>query len=72
MTPIRLLWVGDVLATCQLCPAPLTTGFIDGRTVNGPWAIMCPDCHAVFGCGLGTGNGQRYEKRGTDWEKVEG
>jgi len=34
--------------------------FIDGRTKVGMWAIMCTDCHAEYGVGLGIGRGQAY------------
>lgn len=53
-------WSGEV-DNCQLCNQPITTEFIDGKTVMGPWAIMCRACHSQYGCGLGTGRGQLYE-----------
>lgn len=60
-------WLGDDPKRCDLCNVVITRkhGFVDGRTVNGPWAIMCGktqnDCHGRYGAGLGTGRGQRYE-----------
>ncbi len=47
--------------------------FIDGKTIQGPWAIMSPASHEAYGVGLGLGRGQRYEVQ-TDgrWLKVEG
>ena len=66
------MWFGERPAKCDLCGAHFKSRdhFIDGRTVYGPWGIMCDGCHARHGCGLGTGKGQRYS-----WdtlEKVEG
>lgn len=67
-------WLSPV-GDCDMCHKPLTpTGvIIDGATSFGPWALMCPPCHATYGRGLGTGSGQQYER--TDdgrWLKVEG
>lgn len=46
---------------------------IDGRTVMGPWALMTPSSHRHYGCGLGLGKGQKYEKQDDGkWLKVEG
>jgi hypothetical protein len=56
-------WCGDVEADCQLCNKPIGDTFIDGRTVMGPWANMCPKCHRGSGTGLGLGKGQRYQKQ---------
>lgn len=36
--------------------------FVDGKTVHGPWANMCPRCHNEVGCGLGVGRGQCYQR----------
>lgn len=65
-------WLGSAPEKCDLCGAKITETFIDGRTVMGPWAKMCNNCHTMFGVGLGTGFGQRYKKNGTDWIKTEG
>ena len=52
---------------------PVIDEFIDGKTIMGPWAIMCPHSHAMNGVGLCTGLGQRYEKQDDGrWLKVEG
>ena len=59
-------WVGDAPAACDLCHATLTSVFVDGRTKHGPWANMCPRCHASAGCGLGLGKGQKYTKQAAD------
>lgn len=42
-------------------PVPLAR--VDGRTVYGPWANMCLECHDRIGVGLGTGKGQRLVLR---------
>lgn len=56
---------------CQLCDKPFKPGdtLIDGNTVFG-WAVICDSCHAAYGCGLGTGRGQKYEHGNP--QKVEG
>jgi len=67
------MWVGSVPDKCEVSGEPIDKVFIDGQTVfNGSWAIMCPKCHEKFGKGLGTGKGQKYEKQGEDYVKVEG
>lgn len=45
---------------CDICQAKIVDCFIDGRTARGPWANMCPACHAHYGVGLGMGRGQKY------------
>lgn len=53
--------------------ADIEDTFIDGATVMGPWAIMTPSSHAVNGCGIGTGRGQRYERQEDGrWKKTAG
>lgn len=54
-------WQGSKPTNCDLCTMPLKTTFVDGRTKMGPWGLLCPTCHASHGCGLGTGNGQKYD-----------
>jgi hypothetical protein len=64
-------WMGAKPDSCDLCGHVLKSGqFIDGKTVHGPWAIMCPTCHLMYGVGLGTGLGQRYD--GFTLKKLEG
>lgn len=46
---------------------------IDGKTVQGPWALMVPAVHRLYGVGLGLGRGQKYVKQPDGkWLKVEG
>ena len=57
-------------ANCNFCERDLNgQEFVDGKTVFGPWAIMCLNCYRDKGVGLGTGKGQRYDGKG---KKVEG
>lgn len=66
-------WFGNPPEQCDICRADITDTFIDGKTIHGPWANMCPACHKNYGIGLGTGRGQKYTKQGPiDWVKVEG
>jgi len=48
--------------------------FIDGKTKEGPWAIMSIDSWRLYSRGqLGQGWGQRYKKqKDGKWLKVEG
>lgn len=43
------------LPKCSFCDGIAT---VDGKTVDGPWAYMCPRCFLKFGVGLGLGRGQ--------------
>ena len=63
-------WLGTLPEKCDICGIILTAIFIDGRTIHGPWANMCPECHKKHGCGLGTGYGQQYDINTT--KKIEG
>ena len=57
-------WLGK-RDKCDLCKRDITKEqFIDGRTVYGMWALMCVFCHAMYGKGLGTGFGQKYDVSG--------
>ena len=49
--------------TCDSCGGPLSLAFVDGRTTQGSWAKMCLDCFSLFGVGLGTGKGQKYDAK---------
>jgi hypothetical protein len=51
---------------CDICGAILhdtSEYFVDGKTIYGPWALMCPICHEDVGCGLGCGLGQKYDTK---------
>lgn len=58
--PIRK-WGGEVPVKCDGCGDILKGTFVDGRTIFGPWAIMCENCHTTHGVGLGIGKGQKYD-----------
>ena len=56
-------WTSEV-SQCDLCGIDLITQpyFVDGKYSNsGAWAIMCPKCHLLHGCGVGIGLGQAYD-----------
>jgi hypothetical protein len=65
-------WIGDAPTECDVCHNYIDTDFVDGRSKWGSWANMCLACHSMVGVGLGTGMGQRYERMGDEWIKVEG
>lgn len=57
-------WLGPIPA-CDFCGKPGSAeGFVDGKTKLGPWASMCPRCHAEHGVGIGQGRGQEYDSAG--------
>ena len=66
----RKKWLGTLPEKCDICGIILTAVFIDSRTIRGPWANMCSKCHKEYGCGTGTGYGQKYDINTT--EKIEG
>ena len=67
-------WCGSKPESCDICMSKISDMFIDGRTVYGPWANMCPACYQQVGVGLGTGKGQKYklEPDTCKFYKVEG
>lgn len=63
-------WTGTV-KDCDLCHRPIQYTFVDGRTKDGRWAIMCPACRIEQGREkLGVGLGQKYERRGGDFVRT--
>ena len=65
----KKIWMGS---TKCICGEELSKTIIDGMTVNGSWAVMCPKCHKIYGVGLGTGKGQKYVRDEVgDFVKVE-
>lgn len=74
-------WCGNPPSLCDICKNAIITAFIDGATKMGPWACMCPKCHASNGIGIGPGMGQRYQAvnthmeiggTGIEWHKIAG
>jgi hypothetical protein len=47
---------------CQFPHEEATPATVDGKTIMGPWAYMCDEHHKAYGCGLGTGRGQRISE----------
>lgn len=74
--PKARYWMGTDPQNCDICRKPFDKEFIDGATLRGPWANMCPTCWN-HGLGLGgactEGRGQKYAKQEDGrWLKVEG
>lgn len=73
---MRFFWSGSTPENCDLCKQEITTSFVDGKTVHGPWGILCSYCHRLYGVGLGTGKGRKYAKVVKDktvrWERIGG
>lgn len=70
----EVFWLGIPPSNCDISGERIDNEFIDGRTQNGPWAIMTPTTWNKYGVGrLGTGFGQRYVKQSSGkFLKVEG
>ena len=56
------MWLSPNPQQCDVCHNNIKTQFIDGQTIYGKWANMCPHCHKKIGHGLGTGRGQLYKR----------
>jgi hypothetical protein len=57
------MWYGSKV--CDFCKRDVSgIKFVDGKTVHGPWALMCMDCYRDHGMGFGTGRGQQYDETG--------
>ena len=70
--PLRY-YLGTPPKECNICHAPIKGQFVDGAHYTGPWADMCPRCHAEEGRGFGTGLGQQYtQQRNGQWLKTKG
>lgn len=66
-------WIGNIPEKCDICERPIKKEFIDGATMQGPWAIMCSMCHRMYGLGIGTGKGQLFQKqKDSSFKKVDG
>lgn len=67
-------WIGKPPEKCGICERRLMAVFVDGKTADGRWGIMCPSCRIRQGREkLGKGLGQRFERKpGGDWVKTEG
>jgi len=64
-------WIGARPVECDFCHEIIKDEwFVDGATRFGPWAIMCPECFAKNGRGIGPGRGQKYDAR--SGRKLEG
>ena len=66
-------WISPLPTNCDICQQQIGNEFIDGKTKQGPWGFMCPQCYEKHGVGLGTGYGQLYQKQlNGDFVKVKG
>lgn len=69
--PKPVMWLGE--KKCNICNETCVDVLIDGRTIYGPWAVMCVACHKSKGVGIGTGKGQQYrESENGDFVKDAG
>lgn len=70
-TPRKRVWMGSE-PKCDVCQAVPADRFVDGKTIHGPWAMLCLKCHKRMGVGVGQGRGQLYELQGNEWVKIGG
>lgn len=54
-------WTGSEPTRCDICGLDFIGTFIDGKTLQGPWGLLCTNCHRQHGVGLGVGRGQEYD-----------
>lgn len=40
-----------MIEKCDICKSKIENKFIEGLTIQGQWAVMCPTCHQVYGQG---------------------
>ncbi len=55
--------MSNEIKICDICGIKLNEYFIDGKTINGPWAYMCIKCHKKLGFGFGIGKGQMFDTK---------
>jgi hypothetical protein len=65
-------WLNPDPEKCDVCHSKVEDTFVDGKTVRGPWGIMCLGCHDEWGVGFGLGRGQMYAKAKDGFVKVKG
>ena len=66
-------WYGDLSNGCDICKHPFGKYMYDARTISGQWGNLDDSCFVMHGVGLGTGQGQKYERQTDDsFVKVEG
>lgn len=72
MTNKIVKWSGST--KCDFCHKEISHVLIDGKTIMGSWAIMCPHCHSFYGYKkFRTGIGQKYQINSKgEFIKVEG
>lgn len=64
-------WAGSPITNCQICNERILHTFVDGRTLSGQWAIMCPSCRIDQDrIVLGEGLGQKYELQGGEYVRT--
>jgi len=73
---MKKIWIGTI-SNCQICQDPLLGSMVDGVVKIGDrnaWGNICLSCHTIFGIGLGTGKGQRYDwdNQSQQWVKTDG
>lgn len=50
-------------SNCDLCGGDFEGVMFDAKTKFGPWGNLCTECFMVHGVGLGTGKGQKYDRK---------
>lgn len=67
------VWIGTPPKVCDHCLGNIVDEFVDGRVPQGgQWGNFHSSCAIVLGVTLGTGRGQKYEKRDDKFVKTAG
>lgn len=68
-------WIGQPPVECELCEEKIEKCFFDCYVpTQGTWAFICEKCFKLTKAQLGTGFGQKYERKSPeeDFMKTEG
>lgn len=69
---MKKYWIGSKIDRCQITNEPLGKVMYDAN-VNGTWGNIGQKAFNMYGCKLGPGLGQKYEKQEDGkWLLVEG
>lgn len=62
-------------SNCDICKKRIGSVFYDCSVTIGirtTWANVCPQCFELYGRGLGTGLGQKFQYKDGEYRKVAG
>lgn len=69
---MAVYWQGPLEDKCNVCSGAFDGVMYDANLGRG-WGNVCQKCFNIYGHGLGTGRGQRYEhQQDARWLKTGG